>query len=174
MSSLETLSRSEWRAPLARVLPERGLVMLAALLVAIDQAAKLWVLHNLPYRAHLPLVGDVLWLAHYANYGAIGGLGGGTPWVVPALVFAAVVLVAALLGGYGLYRAYLGSSWRIQLFVILAVAPLVSTALDRVRLGYVVDFLYLPGLPVFNIGDLLPHFAAVFAALEVAALVKRR
>lgn len=174
MAGMETLSHPDWQRPALRSLPARTLVLAVALLVALDQVAKVWVQHNVPFRAQLPLVGDRLWLAHYANYGAVGGLGWDSPWVMPALIVAAILLIAGLLGGYRLYSAYLGNSWRMQLFLVLAVAPLVSTLADRLRLGYVVDFLYLPGMPVFNLGDLLPHFAVVFVALEVVAVAKRR
>lgn len=174
MSGTEALSGSEWEGPVARTLPARSLVLLVALLVLLDQAAKAWVQQNVPLRAQLPLVGDFLWLSHYANYGALGGVGGGLPWVVPALVGAGVLLIVLLLVGYRLYSARFGASWRGQLFLALAVAALLCTLLDRVRLGYVVDFLHVRGFPVFNIGDLLPQLGIVFLALEFVAVVKRR
>ncbi len=149
-------------------------MLAVAVLVLLDQAAKIWVQQNVPLRAQLPLVGDFLWLVHYANHGAVGGLGRDLPWLVPALVVAAVVLIVVLLVGYRLYCTYVGASWRGQGFVVLAVAALLCTLLDRVRLGYVIDYLHVPGYPVFNLGDLLPHVGAVFLALEVVVVAKRR
>jgi len=157
-----------------RKLSTRSLVVGVAGLVVVDQAAKAWVQQNLPLHAHVPLLGDTLWLAYYANYGAVGGVGESLPWVVPALIAAGLTLIVALLGSYRLYSNYLGASWRAQAFLGLAVAALLCTLLDRVRLGYVIDFLYVRGWPVFNIGDLLPNIAAVFLLLEVVAVIKRR
>lgn len=174
MPGTETLTQSRRRPSLARTLSAPTLALAVTAMVLIDQAAKVWVQQNVPPRAHLPLVGDVLWLAHYANYGAAGGLGWDQPWVVPALIVAGILLIPLLLVGYRLYSVVLGPSWRMQSFVALAVAPLICTLLDRVRLGYVVDFLYLPGLPVFNLGDLLPQVGTLFVALELGVVVKRR
>ncbi|MDA8217351.1 MAG: signal peptidase II [Dehalococcoidales bacterium] len=139
----------------------------------VDQAAKLWVQANLPLRADLPLFGG-LRLTHYANRGAVGGLGRDLPWVVPGLILAGLLLIALLLVAYRLYRTHFGGSWRAQWFLVLSVAPLLCTSIDRIRLGYVLDFLHIPGLPVFNIGDLLPNFAVAFLLLECVAVVQRR
>ncbi len=174
MSGSESADRREWRGPTARTLSPRALAVGVAVLVSLDQAAKMWVQQNVPLRARLPLVGDALWLVHYANHGAVGGWGRDLPWLVPALIVASLVLIVALLVGYRLYSTCLGASWRGQGFVVLAVAALLSTMLDRVRLGYVIDFLHVPGYPVFNFGDLLPHIGAVFLALEVVVVAKRR
>ncbi|MHB1005461.1 MAG: signal peptidase II [Chloroflexota bacterium] len=174
MSGMDSLRRTPWHGPIVRTLPARSLVLAVVVLVLIDQATKAWVMQNVPPRASLPLVGDFLRVAHYANYGAVGGFGYDVPWVVPALVVAAVTLIVLLLLGYRLYAARLGPSWRLQVFLVLAVAALLGTLLDRVRLGYVVDFLNVSGLPVFNIGDLLPNLGIVFVVLEMVAVVKRR
>jgi signal peptidase II len=170
----ESYIRLQWRQRVARTTSGRKLALIVALLVAADQIAKLWVEANVPLFSRMPLWGESLWLAHYANHGAIGGLGREESWMVPALVAAGALLVVVLLAGYRLYRASVGASWRMDAFLVLSIAALLCTSLDRVRLGYVLDFLHIPGWPVFNFGDLLPNFAVIFLVLELVTVVKRR
>lgn len=174
MFGWETHFRSPWRQRVARTISRRTLALTVVFLVAADQAAKAWVQANLPLFSRLPFWGDSLWLVHYANRGAIGGLGAELPWVVPALIGAGVGLVALLVASYRLYGSLFGNSWRVQAFLALSIAALLCTLLDRVRLGYVLDFVHIPGLPIFNFGDLLPNFAAVFLMLEFVAVARRR
>lgn len=173
MATYEPLDRPLWRGRSARALPEGSLALSVGALVGLDQAAKVWIEQNLPQHAILPLWGDTLRLVHYANRGAVGGLGEGLPWLVPALALAGALLILALLAAYRLCRLHFAVSWRAQAFVVFAVAALFCTLLDRLRLGYVLDFVHIAGLPVFNIGDLLPNFAVVCLALEVVAVIKR-
>ncbi|MHB1134523.1 MAG: signal peptidase II [Chloroflexota bacterium] len=174
MSTYEPLARPAWRPTAARVLPASSLAVATGVLVGLDQAAKLWIEQNLPLRGALPVWGDVLQLVHVANRGAVGGVGSGLPWLVPALAGAGALLIAALIVLYRVYSAYVGPSWRAQAFLICALAALFCTLLDRLRLGYVLDFVYITGLPVFNFGDLMPTFAVVFLGWEVVTVVKGR
>jgi signal peptidase II len=173
MSTYEPLASPTFRRATRPALSDGSLALAVGLLVGLDQAAKVWVEHNLPPRAALPLWGDVVGLVHYANRGAAGGLGEGLPWLVPALTASGAVLIVVLLAAYRLYRRHIGVSWRGQAFLVFATAPLLCTLIDRLRLGYVLDFVHVAGWPIFNIGDLLPNFAVIFLLLEAVAVVKR-
>ncbi len=173
MSTYEPLARPSWRPATRPVLSHASLALAVGLLVGLDQAAKVWVEHTLPLRTALPLWGEVVGLVHLANRGAAGGLGEGLPWLVPALEISGAVLIVVLLAAYRLYEMHFGVSWRGQAFLVFALAPLLCTLIDRVRLGYVLDFVHIAGWPIFNFGDLLPNFAVVFLLLEVVAVVKR-
>jgi lipoprotein signal peptidase len=126
----------------------------AALVLAADQASKAWVVHGLllPERGSVPLL-PVLSLTWVENRGITFGLLNGIGWVGPlALVGVALAVVAALL-------AWL---WRAdRLPVALALGAIAGGAVgniaDRLRLGYVVDFLHAHAWGwswyVFNLAD---------------------
>ncbi|GAA0506402.1 signal peptidase II [Deinococcus depolymerans] len=134
-------------------------LVLAALLVAADQALKSWALTNLqegqPPRVFIP--GVVEWLLTF-NTGAAWSLFSGS---------AAPLALGRLLVGLGIL-GYL--TWKPQpraLSVILAMisAGAIGNAIDGLRLGKVTDMIHSPLLssvtralkagdfPIFNVAD---------------------
>ncbi|HTE19221.1 MAG TPA: signal peptidase II, partial [Armatimonadota bacterium] len=126
--------------------------LLAAVVVLLDQWTKHLVERFLPLDGiPVPLLPGVVWLAHVHNPGmAFGQLRGAGPLLIVAAVAAVVFIVV--------YRARLlrgGERMHPVLAVGLAL-PLggaVGNMLDRIRLGKVVDFIYLGWFPVFNVAD---------------------
>lgn len=128
----------------------------AATVLALDQVAKLAATALLKPRGSIPLLGEYLSLSYRTNTGAAFGL---APWAPTLLaVFGAVVVVALLFYGWRLARGsrLLGAA----LACLLGGAA--GNLLDRVRLGYVVDFIDLHFWPVFNLAD---------AAITVGAIL---
>jgi len=132
-----------------------GLV-LAAVVVAADQASKYWVLHGLelPLRGDVPVLPPVLDFAMVWNHGVTFGLmqSGRLGQVILSVV--AIAIVAGLV--LWLRRAE-------SLVTALAIGAIAGGALgnvaDRARFGMVVDFIHLhwagwdPFPFVFNVGD---------------------
>jgi signal peptidase II len=147
---------------------------LVVAMVAFDQLSKLWVQQNLPIYSSLEIIPSFFQLSHYINQGAIGGIGWRSPVTIPLLVAGSALLSLLLVVIYRYYSSHTRPSWRMKLFLALSIAPLLSHATDRLRQGYVVDFLHFPGLPVFNFADLLPHVAFVLLAMEFVSQLRRR
>ena len=145
-----------------------------AVLLGIDQLSKLWVQSNLSLYSSVDLVPELFRLSYYVNRGAIGGIGGHWQPTVPLLIGASAVLIGLLILLYRYYATHAAPSWRVSLFVALSITPLLSHAIDRLRQGYIVDFLHFAGLPVFNFADLLPHVALVLLALELGGSFRAR
>ncbi len=130
-----------------------GLVI-ALLVLALDQASKFWVLHGLALAARgplvlLPVLNFVLVWNRGVTFGMLNGLGA---WASPALILGALVIVAAL--GAWLYRA----ENALTAGALGAIAGgALGNIIDRLRFGAVVDFIQAHigriSWYVFNLAD---------------------
>ena len=114
---------------------------MAGMVVTLDQLTKAWLVSHLAPGQVLEVVGNAVRLTFNQNSGALFGL-----FRDQALLFGLVSL-----GVIGLIVAYHGRS-RSSLYLSIALGLLLGGALgnmvDRLRLGYVVDFVDI------GIGDL--------------------
>ncbi len=113
----------------------------------IDQLTKGWVRQAFAPGESRSLLGPILHLTYVQNTGAAFGLlRGHVPIVVVvSLVVGAWVIVELKRLRHGPWTAW----WPLTLILGGAIGNLI----DRVRLGYVVDFLDLRVWPVFNVAD---------------------
>ena len=129
--------------------------LLAALLVLVaDQASKAWIVHglDLPGRGGIRLL-SVLNLTWVENRGITFGLLNGLGDLAPLLLTVVALAVVAALAGW-LWRAERG-------LVAVALGAVAGGAagniIDRLRLGYVVDFIHAHvgawSWYVFNVAD---------------------
>jgi signal peptidase II len=119
-------------------------VGLAAAIVIADQLTKAWVVTNVPFGSvPLKIVGDSvrIWTVH--NSGALFGLFGNQAVVFAALSIGVVALIVWFHG-----RSVVTNGWLATLALGLLLGGAVGNLADRVRLGYVVDFVDM------GIGDL--------------------
>ena len=137
--------------------------LLAAVLVAFDQLSKAWVARNLPLnQADIPVVPG-LGITHTHNNGAAFGLLRDVDLTVLGVHVDGTVLLGLLSAvvSIGLV-AYLATQGRRldalqRLALSLVLAGAAGNMIDRLRLGYVIDFLHLRSgsfsFPVFNVAD---------------------
>jgi signal peptidase II len=121
------------------------------LLVGCDHATKLAAKSALEGQPPSSLIRGMLDLRYTENTDVAFNLLRGVPEQVrgPLLVAAGAVVVLALLV-VQLRRSGLGVA-RIALLLVTAGA--MGNYLDRLARGYVVDFVYVPHWPVFNVAD---------------------
>lgn len=121
--------------------------VVALLVLCGDQASKWLVRQSLQLGQSIPVLSPVLHLTYVQNTGAaFGMLRGHAPLFVLLSVAVAVWIVAELRKPDGHGRLTL-----LSLSLILGGA--LGNVIDRLRLGYVVDFIDLRVWPVFNIAD---------------------
>ncbi|MCS7173012.1 MAG: signal peptidase II [Armatimonadetes bacterium] len=113
----------------------------------LDQLAKHAVMQILSFGETLPVLPPLLRITLHRNTGIAFGLLGGAN----ALVGILAALTALLL------LAFHRDRWAVDRAVLvglgLVVGGAVGNLLDRVRWGYVVDFIELPYWPIFNLAD---------------------
>jgi signal peptidase II len=145
--------RGGHRPPVKRNLP---LLLLMAAVVLLDQGSKAIVVRTLGLHESVPLVDGLLSLSHVRNRGAAFGLL--SDWDLPYQSALLSVLSVAALVAIALYFLRLPSSARLpRLALALVLGGAVGNLIDRVRLGYVVDFVHAfwrqHQWPDFNLAD---------------------
>ena len=133
----------------------RLLLIVAALVVALDQLSKLWVRAHVSQIYNIELLPGFLDLVHVLNYGAIFGLFSNHTEVFTALGIAGSVIILVFL-----YYFPPATTVGVLSFALL-LSGTVGNLIDRIRtypLGYVIDFIsiHLQQLfywPPFNIAD---------------------
>jgi signal peptidase II len=138
---------------------------LAATVIVTDQLTKAWLVSQLAPGESMPVVGDYLRLVHSQNNGALFGL-----FRESAILFGLASIV--VIGLIVVYHARSGRSRYMSVALGLLLGGAIGNLIDRLRLGYVVDFVDA-GIGsfrwyTFNVADAAISFAILF--LIAAAL----
>ena len=120
--------------------------------IAADQLSKIWVLKNLPGN-EMDIIPGFLSFQYAENRNMAFGLGSSIP---PTVKNTALIVVTSLLA-----CALMAMMWRcrnkfMRAALILVSCGAVGNIIDRIRLGYVVDFIRWYGgfrWPNFNVAD---------------------
>ena len=132
----------------------RTALLLACTAVAIyvaDQVTKALVVATLPFGARHEVIGDVVQLWHVRNTGAAFSLFPGATWLFMVVTAGALVMIAWF------YRSFRTRGTWIHVILGAVLGGTLGNLTDRLRYGYVVDFLSV-GLgdlrwPTFNVAD---------------------
>lgn len=140
-------------------------VLLIAFLVIVDQFTKhLAVLHLKDKRA-FKMIDGVLELNYLENKGAAFGM---LQNQRVFFVFVAMIVLSVI--GYILYKTPNAKKYNIMhILLSLIAAGAMGNMIDRIRLDYVVDFIYivLINFPIFNVADMYVSFATVILVLAL-------
>lgn len=111
----------------------RVFAAIAVIVLALDQLTKAWLVSRLSPGQSLEVVGDWLRLVHGQNTGALFGL-----FRDSAAGFA--VVSVAVVGAILWYESRAGGTSYVSLTLGLLFGGALGNLADRIRLGYVVDF----------------------------------
>ena len=121
--------------------------LISGLTLAADQLTKALIVASFVHGESLPLLPPLLCLTYVQNTGAAFGLLKGQQLLFILLAGGVIVyLPRTLLVGRHLTAATVWGS-------ALILGGAVGNLLDRLRLGYVIDFIDVHVWPVFNVGD---------------------
>ena len=124
----------------------RRFIWCIPVLIVVDQLSKWWVVSRMALGDSRPLLQDIFHLTYVQNTGAAFGILRGQRWLFVVLAVVVVVWV--------LYSCWHESSSKLALWGgILIAAGALGNLIDRIFLGYVVDFLDFRIWPVFNVAD---------------------
>lgn len=121
--------------------------------VILDQLSKLWAVQTLQIGRALPVFGRVLQFQYLENRGAAFGILQGNILFFTVLTIGAVGLLL-----YMLYRYHHLTRW-YSLALALIIGGAIGNLIDRMRLGYVIDFIRVDlvsffDFPIFNVADI--------------------
>ena len=131
-------------------------------LVALDQYTKYLAVIYLKDKPAYIIINGVLELNYLENKGAAFGM---LQNQKAFFIFVAVVILSVI--GYVLLKTPDQKKYRIlHLLLSLIAAGAIGNMIDRIRLNYVVDFIYfvLINFPIFNVAD-------IYVTVSTAALV---
>jgi signal peptidase II len=139
---------------------------LAAAVVVADQLTKAWIAARLAPGVSMSVLGDSLRLVHGQNNGALFGLFRDNAALFGLISIAVVGLIVA-------YHARVGRSPYLSVALGLLLGGALGNMTDRLRLGYVIDFVDagIGGLRwyTFNVAD-----AAISGAILMLILLAVR
>ncbi|HRR36098.1 MAG TPA: signal peptidase II, partial [Clostridia bacterium] len=124
-------------------------LFLSIMIVAADQLSKFFIVSNMQLGDSIKIIDGFLYITHTRNTGAAWGIfGEHTEYLAIFSVVATIALIVLLLY---IKRAFGAFS------LALIIGGAVGNAIDRIRLGWVVDFIdaYIFGydFPAFNVAD---------------------
>lgn len=115
-------------------------------LIVVDQWTKLWAVRHLSLYSGVPVVGRFLELQLVLNYGAAYGI----------LQNQRVILVATTFAVFAccwVFRKTIVTSRLSAVGMLFILSGAAGNLIDRMQWGYVVDFVNVHWIPVFNCAD---------------------
>lgn len=139
--------------------------VIVALLIGLDQIIKIWALNHLKEVGSIPVIQNIFNLTYVENRGAAFGMLQNNQ-----IIF---VIVAALASCYGLYYLHTKKVNKIgKIGILLIIGGAIGNLIDRVRLGFVVDYLdfHIIWNYVFNLADCFVVVGTVFLCIYIIFL----
>jgi signal peptidase II len=137
-------------------------VVFFAVIIFFDQFTKLLIVDHMELGESKPVIENIFEIRYIQNTGMAWGLMSGKTWLLA--IFSGIMLLALI---YVYHNVAEGRYYRpVRILLICIVGGAYGNLLDRIRLGYVVDFLYFKMIdfPVFNVAD-------IFVTLSVIILI---
>lgn len=121
------------------------------ILVFLDQYTKYLIVQNMNLFDSIPVIKDVFEIHYIQNTGTAWGLLAGKQFIM--IICSCFVFFIGLIM---MVRCIKIEKYKeLQVLIVLVLAGGIGNFIDRIRLGYVIDFLYfkLINFPVFNVAD---------------------
>ncbi len=143
----------------------------ALLVLAADQLSKIWIRSNLARGESLPETG-LFRLTHVHNTGAAFGLFQDQSF--PLTIVALIGIVALLFFAFFSHRFPLLDSRLGRPALGLVLGGIAGNLIDRLRLGYITDFIDIGIWPAFNIADSAIVVGVVIFAYSLLSLTRAK
>ena len=126
-------------------------IIVSAGLVCLDQWTKMLAVERLKDKAPFVIIEDIFEFHYYENKGAAWGImqGKQTFFYVLTVLFCLILF-------YEMYRLSKNAKFTpANYLLVMLFAGTIGNFIDRIRLQYVVDFIYVKAInfPIFNLAD---------------------
>ena len=149
--------------------------VLCILLVILDAFSKDAVQRSLADGSSIDLLPFLQLVLVYNRGAAFGFLGEASGWQLP--FFAAVGAIVSIVIVIRLARTAATQKW-FEVALVLILSGAIGNLIDRIRIGYVVDFIELYygawRFPAFNVADMAIFLGALMLILELLGLLPRQ
>ncbi len=129
-------------------------IVLAVSTFIFDQLSKIIILKKIPLGLSYPIIPGVLYLTPTENRGVAFGVF--TTFNSFFLSLLSLAIVALLIYFWHRHSPYL----------YLIVGGALGNIVDRIRLGYVLDFLHIRYWPIFNLADICIFFGVILTIIS--------
>lgn len=143
---------------------------LLSTVVVLDQVTKALLVRSLALHDYVPIIDGLLSLSHVHNRGAAFGVLSGASLPYQPVLLSGLSLAALTAIAY--YFVRLPSAARLpRLALALVLGGALGNLIDRIRLGYVVDFVHVywrqHAWPDFNVADSAITVGVVLLILDI-------
>ncbi|WP_396127698.1 signal peptidase II [Dethiobacter alkaliphilus] len=122
--------------------------IITAVMVFLDQLTKYLVINSMNLNESVPVIPNVFHITYVGNYGAAFGI---LPHRTGLFVIITVAVVLLIIG----FLRKLPAEYRLmRVALALQLAGAIGNLIDRLRFGFVIDFLDFRVWPVFNVADI--------------------
>ena len=142
------------------------------LLIAVDQLTKYLAVQQLKDKPAYIILDGILELNYLENKGAAFGM---LQNQKVFFIFVAIVILSVI--AYVLFKTPDHKKyWALHILLSLIAAGAIGNMIDRIRLDYVVDFIYivLINFPIFNVADIYVTFATAILVLMLLFVYKEQ
>ncbi len=148
-------------------------LLFAAALIAIDQASKHLVAGAFDVGERISLIPNLLYLTKHHNEGAAWGiLQGATVFFVIITIIALALFLFLLRDGDFKRKTF------YTIGVTLLIAGTIGNFIDRIALGYVIDFIdvyiFTYNFPIFNVADMALTIGVIMLVVDLVFFEERR
>ena len=119
----------------------------ALLIVFFDQSAKFFIVKNFKISQSFPIFNNIFHLTFVKNTGAGFGI---LKEFNPFLILISLAVIGII---FYYYKKIKENEILLQIIVAFVLGGTMGNLIDRINLGYVIDFLDFRIWPVFNIAD---------------------
>ena len=136
--------------------------IIIAILIGLDQIIKYWALNSLKEVNSIPVINNIFSLTYVENRGAAVGMLQNNQ-----SIFILVAAVASCFGLYYLHSKKVNNLGKIG--ILLVISGAIGNLIDRVRLGFVVDYLdfHIIWSYVFNLADCFVVVGTILLCLYI-------
>jgi len=137
-------------------------ILIILSLIGIDQFSKYLALKYLKGVSSIPIINDIFHLTYVENRGAAFGL-----FQNNQIIFVIVAMIACIVGLYYIYKKDLNLLAKSS--IILLISGAIGNMIDRVRLGFVVDYFDFRIIweYVFNVADIFVVVGTILLCIYI-------